>query len=231
MLTIEETDIFLEVAQGYRYFNTFSLALETGMRIGELLGLKWSDVDFENRTIYVNRTLVYVTCKDEQNPKYGKKINEFHEPKTEKGKRKIPMTLKAYQILKRQKLWKAGIEAKGKKASEEFKDLVFVTTRNAPVSQNDTDLVMKIISDRIAEEHENFKPLTLHTLRHTFATRCIERGMNPKTVQVILGHSSVNITMNLYCHVTEDTLISEMSKFEAEESEEGFGRRIGVKVV
>lgn len=141
------------------------------------------------------------------------------------------MTLKAYQILKRQKFWKAGIEAKGKKASEEFKDLVFVTTRNAPVSQTDTDLVMKIISDRIAEEHENFKPLIPHTLRHTFATRCIERGMNPKTVQVILGHSSVNITMNLYCHVTEDTLISEMSKFEAEESEEGFDRRIGVKVV
>lgn len=106
-----------------------------------------------------------------------------------------------------------------------------VTTRNAPGSQNDTDLVMKIISDRIAEEHENFKPLTPHMLRHTFATRCIERGMNPKTVQVILGHSSVNITMNLYCHVTEDTLIFEMSKFETEESEEGFRHRIGVKVV
>ena len=57
----------------------------------------------------------------------------------------------------------------------------------------------------------------------------IERGMNPKTVQVILGHSSVNITMNLYCHVTEDTLISEMSKFEVEESEKGVNRRIGNK--
>ena len=181
--------------------------------------MKWSDIDFENQTIYVNRTLVYVTCKDETSPKYGKKINEFHEPKTEKGKRKIPMTLKAYQILKRQKLWKAEIEAKGKKAPEGFEDLVFVTTRNAPVSQNDTDLVMKVISDRIAKEHEKFKPLTPHTLRHTFATRCIERGMNPKTVQVILGHSSVNITMNLYCHVTEDTLISEMSKFEVEGNE------------
>lgn len=172
-----------------------------------------------------------MTCKDETSPKYGKKINEFHEPKTEKGKRKIPMTLKAYQILKRQKFWKAEIEAKGKKAPEGFEDLVFVTTRNAPVSQNDTDLVMKVISDRIAKEHKKFKPLTPHMLRHTFATRCIERGMNPKTVQVILGHSSVNITMNLYCHVTEDTLISEMSKFEAEESEKGVSRRIGVKVV
>ena len=131
----------------------------------------------------------------EYGPKYGKKINEFHEPKTEKGKRKIPMTLKAYQILKRQKLWKAEIEAKGKKAPEGFEDLVFVTTRNAPISQNDTELVMKVISDRIAKEHEKFKPLTPHTLRHTFATRCIERGMNSKTVQVILGHSSVNITV------------------------------------
>ena len=55
--------------------------------------------------------------------------------------------------------------------------------------------------------------------------------MNPKTVQIILGHSSVNITMNLYCHVTEDTLISEMSKFEAEEFEKGVNRQIGVKVV
>lgn len=87
---------------------------------------------------------------------------------------------------------------------------------------------MKVISDWIAKEHEKFKLLTPHTLRHTFTTRCIERGMNPKTVQVILGHSSVNITMNLYCHVTEDTLISEMSKFEAEESEKVVNRQSGV---
>lgn len=75
-----------------------------------------------------------------------------------------------------------------------IENLVFVITRNIPVSQNDTDLVMKVISDQIAKEHEKFKPLTPHTLRHTFTTRCIERGMNQKTVQVILEHSSVNIT-------------------------------------
>lgn len=69
VLTLEETDVFLEAAQHYRYFNTFSLALETGMRIGELLGLKWSDIDFENQTIYVNRTLVYVTISDSEKTK------------------------------------------------------------------------------------------------------------------------------------------------------------------
>lgn len=56
VLTIKETDLFLEAASHYRYFNAFSLALETGMRIGKIIGLKWSDIDFANRTIYVNRT-------------------------------------------------------------------------------------------------------------------------------------------------------------------------------
>lgn len=230
VLTLEETEWFLEIAEHYRYYNPFCLALETGMRIGEILGLKWSDIDFANQTIHVNRTLVYVTCKDENHPKYGKRINEFHDPKTEKGKRRIPMTLRAYQILKRQQQWKNQIIAKGKLPRVGFEDLVFVTTRNGPVSQNDTDLVMKIISDRIAEKHEGFKPLTPHTLRHTFATRCIERGMNPKTLQIILGHSSVNITMNLYCHVTEETLFAEMEKFEVGGQKDN-ENSIGVKVV
>ena len=109
--------------------------------------------------------------------------------------------------------------------------MVFVTTRNTPVSQNHTDLVMKVISERIAKDYVGFKPLTPHTLRHTFATRCIERGMNPKTLQIIMGHSSVNITLKLYCHVTEETLFDEMGKFEAGTLEKGVEPQLGVKVV
>ncbi|MCM1113632.1 MAG: site-specific integrase [Muribaculum sp.] len=214
VLTPKETTLFLEAAQHYRYANVFRLALETGMRIGELLGLQWADIDWDNRTIRVNRTLVYVKCRDEKSANYGRKINEFHAPKTERGKRRIPMTAEACRILQDQKAYKARIQERGRRAPEGFEDLVFVTTRNTPVSQTDADLVMQLISRRIAERHEGFRPLTPHTLRHTFATRCIERGMNPKTVQVLLGHSSINITMNLYCHVTEDTLLAEMKKFE-----------------
>lgn len=73
---------------------------------------------------------------------------------------------------------------------------------------------MKYIFKSIALKEPQFKPLSPHTLRHTFATGYIERGMNPKTLQIILGHSTIQITMNLYCHVTDDMLISEMSKFE-----------------
>ena len=202
VLTIEEADLFLEAASHYRYFNAFSLALETGMRIGEIIGLKWSDIDFANRTIYVNRTLVYIKSDDENSPNYNKWGFEFHEPKTDKGRRKIPMTLKAYQILKRQQLWKRGMETKDYKASEGYEDLVFTTTKNTPISPRDTIVVMKFITERIRKKRPDFEPVTPHTLRHTFATRCIERRMNPKTLQIILGHSTIQLTMNLYCNVT-----------------------------
>ena len=215
VLTIEETDLFLEAASHYRYFNAFSLALETGMRIGEIIGLKWSDIEFANRTIYVNRTLVYIKSDDESSPNYNKWGFEFHEPKTDKGRRKIPMTLKAYQILKQQLLWKRSIESKGYEAPEGYEDLVFTTTRNTPISPRDTTVVMKFITERIRKKQPDFELVTPHTLRHTFATRCIERGMNPKTLQIILGHSTIQLTMNLYCHVTDDMLVSEMSKFES----------------
>ena len=233
VLTIEETELFLEAASHYRYFNAFSLALETGMRIGEIIGLKWSDIDFFNRTIYVNRTLVYIKSDDENSPNFNKWGFEFHEPKTDKGRRKIPMTLKAYQILKRQQLWKRGMETKGYKAPEGYEDLVFTTTKNTPISPRDTTVVMKFITERIRKKRPDFEPVTPHTLRHTFATRCIERGMNPKTLQIILGHSTIQLTMNLYCHVTDDMLISEMSKFEtgANENPEGVIPINGVKVV
>lgn len=85
VLTIEEPDLFFKAASHYRYFNAFSLALETGMRIGEIIGLKWSDIDFVNRTIYVNRTLVYIKSDDENSPNYNKWEFEFHEPKRTKA--------------------------------------------------------------------------------------------------------------------------------------------------
>ena len=70
----------MEAASHYRYFNEFSLALETGMRIGEIIGLEWSDIDFMNRTIYVNRTLVYIKSDDKDSPNFDKCGFEFHEP-------------------------------------------------------------------------------------------------------------------------------------------------------
>lgn len=90
--------------------------------------------------------LVYIKSDDESSPSLNKWGFEFHEPKTDKGRRKISMTLKAYSILKKQLLWKRSIETKGYEAPEGYEDLVFTTTKNTPISPRDTTIVMKILA-------------------------------------------------------------------------------------
>lgn len=74
---------------------------------------------------------------------------------------------------------------------------------------------MDVTTRRIKKEHPEFERFSPHCFRHTFATRAIENGMQPKSVQKLLGHGSLQLTMDLYCHVTDDTLFDEMRKMEA----------------
>lgn len=206
VLTKEETQWFLEEAKRSSYYYLFVIALETGMRIGELCGLKWEDVDFDNSVIYVNHTLAYF-IKD------GKYVYEMHNTKTKAGKRKIPMTRTAAKILRYQK-WNRQRMIAEKTCSEEYRDLVFSTRGNAPANRHVVLQSMKGVFKHIQKKHENFEPFTPHTFRHTFATRALENGMQIKTLSRILGHSRIEITLNLYCHVTDDTLFEEMLKME-----------------
>lgn len=121
---------------------------------------------------------------------------------------------KAINSLKCQKLQKQEIILKGKTAKEEFQNLVFVTKNNQPTQQFLINQCMQLVIQNMNKAGIDFSPFTLHTLRHTFATRAIECGMNPKTLQKLLGHGTLQMTMDLYCHVTEDTLFLEMEKFE-----------------
>ena len=85
----------------------------------------------------------------------------------------------------------------------------FVFTENSkPLPRSRIDFRLKRICKDIG-----IQPLTIHSLRHTFATRCIENGMKPKTLQMILGHSSLAITMDLYVHVTDNELLNEIDRF------------------
>ena len=164
-----------------KYKDEYLLILETGLRIGEVMGLKWSDIDFKERKIYVRRQMVYL---------HGKKTFEEHLPKSEAGKRMIPMTNRAYQILKSRKVTRI--------------DYVFFEPNRKRLTMNIclTSICKAIGIDKV----------TVHGLRHTFATRCIEAGMKPKTLQKILGHGDITLTMNLYVHTTESTLFEEMEK-------------------
>lgn len=207
VLTIRETESFLEKARDTFYYNLFVLALETGLRVGELCALQWQDINFRKRVLYVRHTLCYFS-------KDGKYVFEMHDTKTNNGRRTIPLTAKAVNVLKWQKSQKQKIVLKGRVAPKEYENLVFVTKNNQPTQQFLINQCMDLIIRKVNRAGIELQPFTPHTFRHTFATRAIESGMNPKTLQRILGHGTLQMTMDLYCHVTEDTLFEEMQKFE-----------------
>lgn len=207
VLSISETDLFLKEAEGTYYYNLYVLALQTGMRIGELAGLQWNDIDFENKILYVNRTMVYFR-------KNGKYVFEIHDTKTANGRRPIPLTTSAIRALKRQRIQKQKILFKGIKTEVQYENLVFVTKNNRPTQQSIVQECMNVTVKKIQKIHPEFALFSPHSMRHSFATRAIENGMQPKTLSKILGHATLQMTMDLYCHVTEDTLMSEMKKME-----------------
>lgn len=195
-LTIQQQIDFLKIASKHSMYNQFSFVLQTGLRVGELNGLKWSDIDFKNKTIIIQRNLQYYSKTKEWS---------FETPKTQNGKRTIPLTQEAIQILENQLEKRKNT----KSVSFQFNDLVFLTNRGNPVLNQAYTLTLKAICKKM-----QIQPFGMHLLRHTFATRCIEAGIKPKTLQVILGHSNISITMNLYVHLTEDEKILEMNKIE-----------------
>lgn len=207
VLTLYETEQFLKQAEGTFYYELFVLALETGMRIGELCGLTWEDIDFRDKLLHVRHTLCYFS-------KGGKYVFEMHDTKTDNGERVIPLTEKAFRVLKKQRIKKQEIIFKGKIPLEGYENLVFVTKNNRPTQQFLIQECMNLIINRIKKEDEDFEAFTPHTFRHTFATRAIENGMQPKVLSKLLGHGQLQITMDLYCHVMEDTLVKEMKKME-----------------
>lgn len=207
VLTVYETEQFLKQAEGTFYYELFALALETGMRIGELCGLTWEDIDFRNKLLHVRHTLCYFS-------KGGKYVFEMHDTKTDNGERVIPLTEKALRVLKKQRIRKQEVIFKGKTPLEGYENLVFVTRNNRPTQQFLVQECMNLIINRIKKKDEDFEAFTPHTFRHTFATRAIENGMQPKVLSKLLGHGQLQITMDLYCHVMEDTLVEEMKKME-----------------
>lgn len=173
----------------------------------ELCGLTWEDVDFKDKLLHVRHTLCYFS-------KGGKYVFEIHDTKTDNGERTIPLTDKAFWVLKKQRVRKQEIIFKGKIPLEGYENLVFVTRNNRPTQQFLVQECMNLIIHRIQQVNNSFEAFTPHTFRHTFATRAIENSMQPKVLSKLLGHGQLQITMDLYCHVMEDTLVDEMKKME-----------------
>ena len=155
------------------------LALYTGLRIGEVCGLKWSDIDFENKMLHVNRTVQRVYRKTLDGK--GKSQIIVGPPKTRSSRREIPISAILLPVLKR--------------IAPETSDVFFLSGTEKCVEVR----TYRTFFDDFLKKNQ-LENINFHALRHTFATRCIEAGGDCKTVSELLGHSSVNMTLNLYVH-------------------------------
>ena len=154
------------------------ICLNTGIRIGELCALKWKEIDLDKKILYVKNTLQRVYDNEQKNTKIIIDV-----PKTAKSIRQIPISNKLYEILK---------VIKKKYNDDDF----FLTGSNEKFTEpRNYQKYLKNVLKKC-----RIKSYKFHILRHTFASNCIEVGMDVKSLSEILGHSSVEITLNKYVH-------------------------------
>lgn len=213
-----EQELFLTEVKNRYYYEAYKILLLTGMRIGEFSGLQWRDIDFKNKVININRSMMTAYID-------GRKIEELTTPKTSNSYRAIPFFGETEECLN---AWKKKQDAYKKKlgnrwrAKPEFGDLVFTSTLGSPVTRyvivHDINKVvqninLKEISRAFRENREPvlFEHLHPHAFRHTFATRCFEKGLDPLFVQSIMGHANYSTTVS-YTHVLDDLRQREIAK-------------------
>lgn len=221
-LSLEEQQAFIGYVANSKTYNhwltLFTVFLGTGCRVGEIVGLRWEDCDFETNTISINHNLVYRQQDD------GK--CEFHvtTPKTSAGIRTIPMLKDVRKALLQEKRTQL---ANGFNQTEidGYKNFIF-TNRVGYIHNPQTinRAIKRIIRDFNKEEteiakKEKRKPLeirdfSVHSLRHTFCTRFCENETNLKVIQEIMGHSDISTTMNIYAEATNDKKQEAFSQLE-----------------
>ena len=183
-LNMDQTREFLEAARGQKYEALYVLSLTCGLRMGESLGLKWSDIDLDTGTLRVNRQL--------QRIREGGGL-VFSEPKNA-SRRTIDLPQRALEALRSYR--KLQLEEKLKARSYEGSDLVFATGKGTP--QDAQNIVNRHFKPLLKEA--GLPPIRWHDLRHTCATLLLGRGIHPKLVQHLLGHASISMTLDRYSH-------------------------------
>ena len=214
-LTVDEQNKFLEVAAGSNNYRQYALLLETGLRTSELIGLTWDSIDWKKHTLTVSKNLEY---------RHSQGYWRAGPPKTQKSYRTIPLTDKAYSILKScyeekdsrkesetlSQILEYTDSRTGEKKYLMMRDLVFVNRRTGEPEKNSSyDTYLYKLCDKAG-----IKRFSMHALRHTYATRAIERGVQPKVLQQLLGHASIKTTMDRYVHITDESLIKAVRLFQ-----------------
>lgn len=204
VLSKEEQQRFIEELEGEYYRPMLLTYLYAGLRMGEGIPLTWEDIDFEKRTIRVNKKAI--VCHDYDKHEARQVVQDFC--KTLSSKRKVVITTGLVGVLKahREEMIKQS-EKLGKVWSES--DLVFPNTRgNIVYNRNLQHTLYRIFAKA------GIEGATMHTLRHTYATRCFEAGVDIKAISEQLGHANVKTTYNIYIHLLEDTKAKEIDKLD-----------------
>lgn len=219
ILTEQEEERFFHYIKNHpsykRYIPLFTVGFGTGMRIGEILALTWQDIDLDKNVIHVNKTLLYLY--DYVNT--GKMKFIINSPKTETSIRDIPLLPNVKEALLKQKEIQSNCNVK----INGYTNFVFTTRTGNVMSDYSFRDTLKRIARGINQEEEKkareeerepiyFEPFSPHCMRHTFATRCYEKGVKEKVVQKILGHRKLDMTLNVYTHVTDDMILSDIQK-------------------
>jgi integrase len=222
MLIMNEKEIhlFLELARDTPYYTLFFLALFTGLRRGELLGLKWSDIDLLDMTLSVNRSLYQLAN--------GEII--IRNPKTEKSRRLVSLTPSTCDVLRKELAkQKSTLEELKQKKEEEQKpedkqnsekikkeEYKWSDDRYIFSEWDGKHLLPNTVShawQKLAKK-SGLKGVRLHDARHTMATLWLKMGIHPKIVQERLGHSSIQITLDTYSHIMPGLQAAAAAKFD-----------------
>lgn len=223
-LTIEQQEDFLKFVEHSQelswYYNLFVFFFETGCRCGESIGLTWSDVDFHKRFIKIDHQLIYELNENDE------RRFQVVDPKTIKSIRKVSLSMRALQALKmqRKQMQKAGYLENH--TVDGYSDFVFLRDDGQLLNAGRLDLLIyrivyecnaRKISDAIKSdtEPELLPNISTHILRHTACTRMAEKGINQRTLQEIMFHQNLALTMKVYNHVDEKRMRDETDKLDA----------------
>jgi integrase len=189
-LTLEQIQKLLSAVEGHRLEALFKLALATGMRRGEIMGLKWQDIDFEKGKLQVRRVLSRIPSKMP-----GKGYEEA-EPKTQKSRRAIIIASFALTSLKEHR---ANQAEEKKKAGINWQEHDYVFCTPLGTHLNPTRDVLDQL--KVFLKRADLPDIRFHDLRHSAATLLLSLGVHPKVVQEILGHSQISMTLDIYSRV------------------------------
>ncbi len=203
-LTEDEEERLLAFAKAdkvYRqYYDVIVILLNTGLRISELCGLTVNDLDLGKRLISIDHQLL----KDTEHGYY------IDTPKSKSGIRQIPLNKKAYEAFERVLRQREGTQTA---TIDGYSGFLFQTQKGGFTTGRYYSTIFNRLVKKYNKTHEDKLPnISPHILRHTFCTRLAGKNMNPKSLQYIMGHSSIEITLNLYAHVSIDGIQKEMER-------------------